>query len=75
MFENVKCKYRIESPCRGCSKRKEACWDRCEKYISYKAETRKQKEFLCKAINWPAEGYEAEKRRAKARRNKQIGKS
>ena len=48
---------------------------RCEKYISYKAETRKQKEFLCKAINWPAEGYEAEKRRAKARRNKQIGKS
>lgn len=53
MFENVK--YRIESPCKICNERKEACWDRCEKYKRYKQETQKQKDFLNGKINYIAE--------------------
>lgn len=67
-------KFRIESPCKGCEERKTACWDKCKKYALYKEETKKQKEFLNKATNWAAEGYEAQKRREKARRRKQLGK-
>lgn len=61
MFENVKCKYRIESPCKICNERKEACWDRCEKYKRYKQETQKQKDFLNGKINYIAVSYEADR--------------
>lgn len=34
---------KIDGPCKNCNERRAACWDKCDKYKSYKAAAEKIK--------------------------------
>lgn len=70
----INCNYKVQSPCLECKERRAACWDRCERYIKYKAELQKGKDFLKGRKNPAYEEYAISKMHKALQRRKQTGR-